>query len=156
MDQLDMVLFIVVVLITMIFIRKMFKNVAQIAGMVILVIFVYTLFSGNADFLTNPDLETIFQNNNITTMQQRYCSNDTKRSKAVCSCIIEPVYQELYRMYPEYKIKEIEANQGYLSNEVERIIDRKRSDIQLCLDKNQANTLGILEKFRKSRDIWNL
>lgn len=157
MDQLDKIFFVIALLVAGVFLKKMFKNAAQLAGIIMIVVFGFLIYSGQANYLVDPKLETVFQNNNIRDMQIRYCSGSSnKREKAVCNCVIHPVYDQLHKDFSQREIEEIEANQEYLSYEISRIIDKKRPYIQDCLESSGAGSYNILQKFRKSRDIWDL
>ena len=157
MDNVDVVIFIVVGMVMLFFLKSMFKNLGQVLFVIMAVILGYMFLSGNASFLTSPKLEKIFHGENIQSMQKLYCNgSNNKRSKAVCSCIVDPVYQELYNTFDPSEIELFEQDEEKMNKLVNMIIDRKRGSIENCLDKKEASGLGIIRKFKKSRDIWNL
>ena len=157
MDNVDVVIFIVVGMVMLFFLKSMFKNLGQVIFVIMAVILAYTFLSGNASFLTSPRLEKIFDGESVESMQSLYCGDsNNKRSKAVCSCIVNPVYQELHNTFSVSEIEVIEQDQERMNILISKIIDKQRGLIETCLDEKEASSLGIISKFKKSRDIWNL
>lgn len=157
MDQLDKIFFAIVALLAMVFLRKMFKNISQVALVIVVIAFIYMLFTGNANFLTNPRLENVFRNSSLSEMEQRYCEGSrNKRDMAVCSCIIGPLHEDFRNRYSPQEMQMIEANQERMNYEVERIIDQNRDYIQGCLRSKNAGRYELLDRFKKTKDIWNM
>jgi len=144
----DLLLLIIIAIVVLWILFKVGKNLFKIAGIIFIVILIYLVWSGKtAQFLVEPSLEHAFEKRNINEMYENHCS-ESKKDKAMCACVVEPVYNDLYDRHRRGAINNFSPEK--MAEEVMISYKNQQVFMHQCLkDKNQ-NKLDILKKFKNA------
>ena len=149
MELSELILFFIIAILLVAVLQKAAKSLAVIALITAIISFIYLFVSGNASHLTNPNLDIVFRNNNVSELHQNYCCRGcAKENRPVCTCIIEPIYKEMIGIYSPKQLYEIENNGGRgISPEVKRVLDFNRNNINHCLSEKNTTRKNIIKQF---------
>ena len=121
-----------------------FVLIAAIVGLVI-----YFWQGGSVASLKGAGVRSLFGDSNIQTMMDDHCSGE-KAERVKCSCIVEPVYQDLTQRLTPTEITEANTNAQRMEKELEKSISSLQKEISLCLTKEKGT-----DYLNKLNGFWN-
>jgi len=95
---------------------------------------------GTVDELKDSGIEVIFKDANLSNMKAIHCDG-TDSDRAKCTCIIEPIYDDLHERLSREEIARINASADAVKEELRKSMKRQRKDIRKCLIDNQGGKL---------------
>ncbi len=120
---------------------KVAKSILQlilIAGVVGLAYFFWQ--GGTVDELKDSGVEVIFKDANLSNMKVVLCS-DSNSDKAKCTCIVDPVYEDIHNRLSKTEIARINTSPEEIKEELRKSMKSQRKDIRKCLLSNQGDKL---------------
>jgi len=143
--------------------KQMMKSIATVLGITITICFLYLIFSGQANRLVNPGVQTVFDKNDVFSLYDLYCCADcVERERTMCSCFIGPVYNEVLDRIPHEKTDYYNDNRDLLKPITQRVLDQNKANIDYCIEVNQTTRFkiiqdieNVIELYRKSKEMRN-
>lgn len=141
--------------------QKMAKSIATVVGITLVISFAYLIFSGQANQLINPGVGNVFEKNDVFFLYDTYCCADcVERERAMCSCFIKPVYDEVMLNIPHSEGQYYEDNRDLLQPLTDRALARQKHDIDHCLEGKRTTRFKIIDDienlidfYKKSREL---
>ncbi len=95
---------------------------------------------GTVDELKDSGIEVIFKDANLSNMKAIHCDGtDSDRTK--CTCIVEPVYDDIYQRLTREEIARINTSDDAVKEELRKSMKRQRKEIRKCLIDNKGSKL---------------
>ena len=104
---------------------------------------------GTVSDLKGAGVNSLFGDSNMQTMMDDHCAGE-KAERVKCSCIIEPVYQDLSNRLSASEIAEANRNPDRMEAELHKSVSALQKEISLCLTKEKGT-----DYLKKLNGLWD-
>lgn len=144
----DLLLIAAAALVVIYILSKIAKSLLKIAAVLALVVLIYMIWTGKSpDQLLEPGIKAVFQDKNVDELYAEHCAVD-KRDKALCICVVEPVYRDLHERFSLRELRRFDRDQ--LAEETLVSYRSEQDGIQDCLKQKGVSKLNVLELLREN------
>ncbi len=104
----------------------------------------YVLYQGKSvGALLRPTVDAVFDTKTIFELHEKYCNKD-RFDRAICQCIVTPVYEELYDSHSKKEVEELKTDKVALRRATLKAAERSSVRINTCMKETGADKVKLI------------
>jgi len=95
---------------------------------------------GTVSDIKDTGIEAVFKDANLTDMVEANCTGN-KADRTRCTCIIEPVYDEIHARLSEKEIASVNKDPDQIQEEIRKSMQKQKKEIRACIIQHKGDKL---------------